>query len=105
MRPVLELLADGEGHPVKAIQQSLAERFTLSQEDTEQMLPGGTGKLFANRIGWATTYLYQTKLIDRPRRAVYGITDRGRQVLAENTDRVDLRSSRSLRSFTSFVRG
>jgi restriction system protein len=91
MRPVLELLADGDDHAVKAIQQALAERFSLSREDTEEMLPGGTGKLFANRIGWATTYLYQTKLIDRPRRAVYRITERGRQVLAENPDRVDLK--------------
>jgi restriction system protein len=91
MRPVLELLGDGEDHAVKAIQQSLAERFSLSREDTQQMLPGGTGKLFANRVGWATTYLYQTKLIDRPRRAVYRITDRGRQVLADSPDRVDLK--------------
>ncbi len=91
MRPVLELLADGEEHAVKAIQQALAERFSLSQEDMQQMLPGGTGKLFANRVGWATTYLYQTKLIDRPRRAVYRITDRGRQVLAESPERVDLK--------------
>ena len=56
------------------------------------MLPGGTGKLFANRVGWATTYLYQTKLIERPRRAVYRITDRGRGVLADCPDRVDLKT-------------
>jgi restriction system protein len=74
MRPVLELLADGDDHAVKAIQKALAERFSLSREDTEQMLPGGTGRLFANRVGWATTYLYQTNLIDRSRRAVYRIT-------------------------------
>jgi restriction system protein len=105
MRPVLELLADGDDHPVKAIQQSLAERFSLSQEDTEQMLPGGTGKLFANRVGWATTYLYQTKLIDRPRRAVYGITDRGRQVLAESTDRVDLKVLAQFEELHEFRQG
>src|SRR5450759_2354001 len=105
MRPVLELLADGDDHAVKAIQQALMERFSLSREDAEQMLPGGTGKLFANRVGWATTYLYQTKLIDRPRRAVYGITDRGRQVLAENPDRVDLKLLAQFEELHEFRQG
>jgi len=105
MRPVLELVADGDDHAVKTIQQALAERFSLSREDTEQMLPGGTGKLFANRVGWATTYLYQTKLIDRPRRAVYRITDRGRQVLAENPDRVDLKVLAQFEELHEFRQG
>ncbi len=105
MRPVLELLADGEEHAVKAIQQALAERFSLSQEDMQQMLPGGTGKLFANRVGWATTYLYQTKLIDRPRRAVYRITDRGRWVLGENPERVDLKVLAQFEELHEFRQG
>ena len=92
MRPVLELLADDTDHTVRSIRAELADRYSLSREDTEQMLPGGTGKLFTNRVGWATTYLYQTKLIGRPRRAVYRITDRGRAVLAENPARIDLKT-------------
>lgn len=105
MRPVLELLSDDDEHAVKAIQRALAERFSLSREDTEQMLPGGTGKLFANRVGWATTYLYQTKLIDRPRRAVYRITDRGRQVLSQNPDRVDLKVLAQFEELREFRHG
>lgn len=33
------------------------------------MLLSGRAKMFANRVGWATTYLYQTKLLERPRRS------------------------------------
>jgi restriction system protein len=105
MRPVLELLSDGSDHSVKSIQTALAERFSLSQEDVEQMLPGGTGKLFANRVGWATTYLYQTKLIDRPRRAVYRITDRGRSMLADCPERVDLKALGRFDELEEFRKG
>src|SRR5271165_453304 len=105
MRPILELLADGEEHSVKATQMALAERFSLTPEEAQQMLPGGTGKLFANRVGWATTYLYQTKLIERPCRAVYRVTDRGRQILAENADRVDLKVLAQFEELAEFRQG
>jgi hypothetical protein len=52
--------------------------------DLDELIPSGRVTTFQNRVGWATTYLYRTKLIDRPKPAVYRITDRGRQVLAEN---------------------
>ena len=55
------------------------------------MLPSGRAKTFANRVGWATTYLYQTKLLERPKRSVYRITHRGHESLAQNPTRVDLR--------------
>jgi restriction system protein len=57
---------------------------------------------FQNRVGWAATYLYRTKLIDRPKRAVYRITDRGRQVLAQNPDRVDLKVLSQFDEFEEF---
>jgi restriction system protein len=69
----------------------LAQSFSLSQADLDEQIPSGRVTIFQNRVGWAATYLYRTKLIDRPQRAVYRITDRGRRVLAENPDRVDLR--------------
>ena len=37
------------------------------------------------------TYLYRTKLLDRPQRAVYRITPRGQEILAQNPSRVDIR--------------
>jgi restriction system protein len=39
----------------------------------------------------ATTYLYRTGLLTRPRRSVHAITNRGQQVLTANPERVDLR--------------
>lgn len=50
----------------------------------------GLAKTFNNRVGWAATYLYRCGLLERPSRSVYRITDRGRQVLAEHPERIDL---------------
>jgi restriction system protein len=90
-RPLLALLEDGQEHPIAVIRSELAHRFSLSTADLEERIPSGRVTMFQNRVGWAATYLYRTKLIDRPRRAVYQITDRGRTVLADNPQGVNLR--------------
>src|SRR5438552_12477789 len=89
MRPMLEVLADGNERTAAELRDGLAERFHLSPEDRAEMLPSGTARLFDNRVGWATTYLERTAAVARVRRAVYRITDRGRQLLAENAGRID----------------
>jgi restriction system protein len=76
---------------VTEIRERLAEHFSLSQDELEAMLPSGRAKMFVNRVGWATTYLYQTKLLERSRRSVYRITPRGHEVLVQNPSRVDLK--------------
>jgi restriction system protein len=91
MRPVLEMVADDQEHTAREIRERMANHFSLSPEELEELLPSGRAKLFANRVGWAITYLYQTKLLERPRRSVYHITQRGQEVLAQNPGRVDLR--------------
>ena len=90
MRPLLEEYTSGTERPIAEVRSSLAVQFGLTEDELAERLPSGLAKLFVNRVGWATTYLYQVGLLARPRRSVYQITDRGRQVLAEHPDRVDL---------------
>lgn len=91
MRPMLAALDDGQEHRIAEVRDGLAEQFALTSDELELELPSGRAKLFMNRVGWATTYLYQCGLLSRPRRSVYQITPRGRDVLARHPDRVDLR--------------
>lgn len=91
MRPLLASLESGDDRTITSIRADLADRFSLSQADLEELIPSGRVTMFQNRVGWAATYLYRTKLIDRPKRAVYRISDRGRRVLEDNPDRVDLK--------------
>ena len=102
MRPLLSVLEDGQDHAIKAIRADLAGRFALSQTDIDERIPSGRVTTFQNRVGWAATYLYRTKLIDRPRRAVYHINDRGRLVLERNPDRIDLKVLSQFREFDEF---
>src|SRR5262249_22746001 len=46
---------------------------------------------YTNRIAWAGTHLAQAGLLHRPARGVSQITDRGRGVLREHPDRIDMR--------------
>jgi len=104
MRPLLEVLADGADHDTASIRAALTERFNLSESELEELIPSGRDTLFRNRVGWATTYLTRTGLIEKPRRAVYRIADRGRQVLAENPERVDLRVLAQFPEYREFRR-
>lgn len=102
MRPLLEFLADGNSHAITAIRTHLTTHFALTSEELAERIPSGRVTTFQSRVGWATTHLYNTGLISRPQRAVYRITDRGRDVLARHPDRVDLRVLSQFEEFTEF---
>lgn len=91
MRPLLVAVADGHPHSNKEIREALTEHFGLTQEDLDERIPSGRAKTFQNRVGWATTYLYRTGLLERPKRSTYKITERGLTVLNENPDLVNLK--------------
>lgn len=90
MRPLLDEYATGGERPIADVRAVLAMRLGLSEEELAERLPSGLARTFNNRVGWAATYLYRVGLLARPRRSVYAITGRGREVLAANPDRVDL---------------
>lgn len=102
MRPLLALTEDGQEHSIGELRETLALQFALSPEDLATRIPSGRVTVLQNRVGWAATYLYRTGLFSRPRRAHYAITDRGRQILAENPDRVDLGVLSQFEEFEEF---
>ncbi|MEU7900302.1 restriction endonuclease [Nonomuraea sp. NPDC049152] len=91
MRPVLELHADSGDHESAAVVASIADHFELSADERAEMLPSGGQKLFNNRIAWSITHMAQAGLLERPRRGATRITARGQEVLAEHSDRVDMK--------------
>jgi restriction system protein len=90
MRPLLELHADGREWTQAELRAALAEQFQLTDDELDERLPSGTAKTFLNRVAWASTHLSQAGLIEKPRRGVSRITERGRAVLDANLDRIDL---------------
>lgn len=99
MLPLLRLLEDGEAHPTKEIVEKVAAEFSLSDEERWQLLPSGRQPLFANRVGWAATYLAKAGLLNRPVRGHVRITARRRQALGDGPARID---NAYLSRFTEF---
>jgi restriction system protein len=83
MLPVLRDLVQGERSGQQTV-EALASELSLSPEDLAVRLPSGTQTKFTNRVAWAKSHLKGAGLVESPRRGVYRLTDRGRQLLAEN---------------------
>jgi restriction system protein len=102
MRPLLVFVSDGGAHRTTDIRAALAAEFSLSEADLAEELPSRATKTFNNRVGWALTYLYRTGLLGRPKRSIYAITDRGRNILADEPARVDLKVLAQFPEFHAF---
>jgi restriction system protein len=102
MLPLLEGVADGQTHPMRDVTRKLADHFNLSEEEREQLLPSGQQSIFANRVAWAKTHLKMAGLLDNTKRGYISITDRGRQVLAEHPQRIDLNYLNRFPGFAEF---
>lgn len=102
MRPLLAALEDGQEKAISDLRDTISAEFDLSDEDLAQRIPSGRVTTLQNRVGWAATYLYRCRLLERPRRAHYQLTDRGRTVLAEHPERVDLTVLSQFKEFQEF---
>ena len=61
----------------------MAERFNLSPEECEEMLPSGRQTVLYNRVGWAKIYLEKAGLLKTVARGTYQITAEGQKLLAD----------------------
>lgn len=100
MLPLLKLAADGSEHSIRDARERLAAELRLTDAERNELLPSGRQPVFDNRVAWGKTYLQQAGLLYSPRRAHFQITDRGRQVLADNPIAID---TRFLDQFPEFV--
>lgn len=90
MRPVLVAIHGDEPKSHAQIRDIVAAALDVSDEDRQVMLPSGKQALFTNRVAWAITHMSQAGLLDRPERGRYLLSERGRNVLENHPDRVDM---------------
>ncbi len=91
MLPLLRHLADGAERNNQESLDALGNEFSLSDVERTQLLPSGQQTIFRNRVAWAKSYLKRAGLVGSPRRGIYQITDRGREILARSPQRIDLK--------------
>lgn len=91
MLPLLKLLKDGNEYSLDKYIDELSDTFSLDLTDRTELLPSGRQFKFDNRVGWARTYLFKAKLIERVGRGRFIITQRGLEALALNPNRIDIK--------------
>lgn len=101
LHPLLEVLSDGQEHRAADMYEAVADHMRLSPDDRSELLPSGKQRRYANRVGWAKTYLAKAGLLDTPRRGYARITERGRQAL-NSGQRIDLEYLHRFQEFQDF---
>ena len=82
MLPLLRDFSKGERTGQDSV-DAMAQHFGLAPEELAIRLPSGKQSKFTNRVAWAKSHLKAAGLLESPRRGLYRITPRGRDVLAQ----------------------
>ena len=101
---MLPVLRSAEKKAVKTqdVIKTLAEQFSLTDEERDELLPSGKQRTFDNRVNWAKTYLKQAGLLSYPQRGFFLATEEGLKVLQQSPDRIDNNFLKQYKSFQEF---
>lgn len=102
MLPLLKFAGDAKEHTKREALTTLAAQFKLTDDELKELLPSGNQAVFDNRLGWARTYLKNAGLIQYTRRGHFRLTARGRSVLGEAPQRIDVALLRQFPEFVEF---
>jgi len=104
MLPLMRDLANGERSGQESL-DALASHFGITAEERAMRIPSGRAPIFANRIGWAKSHLKMAGVIESPRRSVYRLTARGRQIIDANPTRITLALLNQFPEYVAFRTG
>lgn len=101
MLPVLKHAANGEIRISELVPQ-LATDFSLSEQERSETLPSSGQTVLYNRSQWAKTYLKQAGMLQPTKRAYFKISQRGRDVLNNPPERIDIPYLEQFEEFRQF---
>ncbi len=101
--PVLRIAIDGKEHSVPEVIEHVAREMKLSDQDRRALLPSGKQRIVDNRVAWSITYLVKALLLERTKRGLFTITERGRDVLSAKPSKIDRAFLLQFPEFRSFV--
>lgn len=100
--PLLQFAADEKIHSSNEAYEAMAKHFQLADEDIREMLPSGKQTTFKNRVAWAKAYLSKALLLESPKRGIFHISARGKEVLAGKPQRLRVKELKQYPEFASF---
>lgn len=102
--PLLAYTSDNNEHSYRDTAENLAVYFKLTPDERQELLPSGRTAVFDNRVGWAKMHLLKAGLLESPRRAIFKISARGHQVLAQNPLQIDMRFLKQFPEYAEFLK-
>ncbi|WP_341684566.1 restriction endonuclease [Nocardia farcinica] len=102
LTPVLKVLTDGKIWRKRDLHTAVEDHLRLTAEQRAEVLPSGQRRV-DNRIGWALSGLYRAKLIDKPARATFVITDAGRALLQAHPDGITEKTLKALPEYRDYT--
>jgi restriction system protein len=102
MLPLLKFTADGIEHNAREAIEAIAVEFSLTLEERREPLPSGRALLFDNRLAWALFHIKKAGLMESPRRGVFRITPRGKELLDKKPSGINLKSLEQFPEFQEF---
>lgn len=104
MLPLLQHTSDNAEHTLPETEDYLAQYFKLNETERNEMLSSGKQGRFSNRVGWAKQHLIKAGLLESPRRSVFRISNRGKEVLSKNPERINMAFLRQYPEYLEFIR-
>jgi restriction system protein len=101
-RPLLTLASDGQVRTLAVARKELAKHFKLTEAEELELLPIGKQSRFGNRVSWAKIYLDRAGLLSSPGRGQFQITPRGREVLENPPEILDMKYLSRYPEFRTF---
>jgi restriction system protein len=103
MLPLLRFAAQkGTETSTSEAVEALSKELGLTEDDLKEMLPSGIQSTFVNRVGWASTYMKKAGLLEATRRGFYQITDRGRDLLKNQPETINVKLLKQYPEFLIF---
>ena len=99
--PILDVMADGVERTSREIVVRVADAMQIAPELRDETVPSGERRL-NNRVFWGITYLKQAGCLDRPKRAIYVISQRGRDLRAANPNGIGLSDLQQFPEYREF---
>jgi len=103
MLPLLKMLGDGREYSTRECIERLAKVFQLTDDERRKLVSSETQPIFNNRVGWARTYLKKAGLVEIPERGYIKITERGKKVLEESPEKIDVKYLMKFEEFRKFL--
>ena len=100
--PLLQLAGDGKEHSNKEVIAVFADKWNLTEEERERLLPSKVAKVFANRVMWAKTYIKKAGLIALTGRGLFEITGRGYELLKSPPEKLTIKHLKQYEEFREF---